>query len=127
MDKPIIPYSDWPKWVKIATVASLRPFTIKDPKSSKRLPILSFVVGLLSVGMPFYLDYMYEHQLPGQKLMELLLFFGGFLNFVVGIFHFMFIAEAVQWISDNSNWEERFSIKASTENKLTMFAIMIGI
>lgn len=127
MEKPIIPYVEWPKWVKVATTTSIELFTIKDPKTSKRLPILSFGVGFLALAMPFFLDYLFEHQPPDQELVNLILFFGGFLNVVVGIFHFKFIAEAVQWVSDNSNWEERFSNKASLENKLIMFAILVGI
>lgn len=126
MDKPDLPYEEWPEKMKILTAFRIKSFTINNPNLVSGLSITNVIVGLLCLIPAIYLIGDTTDRVRDYNL-DLWMLYIALLNLVIGAFNFFFSKNAVAWIRDNSSWEERDKHTSDNKYKLQYFLIMLGI
>lgn len=126
MENPI-PYNEWPKWVKLASAINTKRKTYTDPKSSKFMSL--FIVGLgLYILLCFdQFSLMHEYNPPRMDHVDFLVAGTGFFAIMFGLFYWLFVSKAFDWIQTNSSPKERMLHSSSKEDKISFLAILVGI
>lgn len=126
MEKPILPYEEWPEKMKLLTAFRIKSFTIKKPGLVTGLSIVNIAVGLLLIIPIVY--FMGERlDTKAFRNMDFWSIYIAILNIVIGMFNFFITKNAIAWVLENSSWEERDKHKSKSKYKFQYILIMLGI
>ena len=124
--KENVPYKQWPEFVKIATAINIKGLTVKDPKAIRGLSYVNIGIGvvLLVLEALVFPDNSSDKTIIG---IETSMFAIAVFNILIGLYNYFITAKAINWILENSTWEERHTNTPERKHLIISWTIILFI